>query len=56
MFDKVMTFYISYCLCFVEEISMYMVEEQAMEETELELNGEEDFSIYDDMEEHRKEV
>ena len=56
MIEKIVYFSIFYFLCFVEEISMDMVEEQVMEETEPDLKGEEDFSTSNDREEHWKEV
>ena len=39
IFEKVMYFSIFYCLCFVGDISVDMVEEQVMDEKEPYLNG-----------------
>ena len=56
MFEKGMHLSIFYCLCFVEDISENIAEKQVTEETDLDLEGGEDFRIYNGMEEHWKEV
>ena len=45
-----------FCLYFFLQISMDMVEEQVMEETDPNLEGREDFRISEYMEDHWKEV
>ena len=56
MFEKCMYLSIFYRLDLVEEISTDMVEEQVTEKTDRDREGDEDIRIYDDMEEHWKEV
>ena len=45
MFEKGIYFYIINCLCFVDEISEDMLEEQVKEETYPDLEGGEDFMV-----------
>ena len=54
MFEKGIYLYILYFLCFVEDISVNMEENQVMEETCSDLEGEDYFRIYDDREENWK--
>ena len=48
MFEKGIYLFIFYCLCFVEEIPENTVEEQVMEETYQDLEGEDIFRISND--------
>ena len=47
MFERGMYFYVSYCLCYVKDISMDMLEEQVSEERDPDLNEEEDIRMED---------
>ena len=55
-FGKGIYLSIFYFLCFVEEISVDIAQKQVMEETDPDLNWEEYVMIFNDMEEHWKEV
>ena len=46
VFEKGVCLSIFYCLCFVEDISENIAEKQVTEETDLDLEGGEDFRIY----------
>ena len=48
MFEKGMCLSLSYCLCYVEDISADKVEENMMEDTEPYPYGDDDFSISGD--------
>ena len=47
MFERGMYFYVFYCLCYVKDISTYMLEEQVSEERDTDLNEEEDIILKD---------
>ena len=55
-FGKIIDSSIFYCLCFIEEISVNIADKIVMEQRDPNIEQEEDFSIYNDREEHWKEV
>ena len=56
MFEKVMHLYIIYIYIYILKTSTYMVEEQVMKEIDPYTEGEDDFIISGDMEEHWREA
>ena len=56
MFGKGMYLYVLYCVCYVEDISTDMSEEQVLEERDTDLNEEEDTRMEDSREEHRRDI
>ena len=52
MFLKGMDLSVFYCLCYVKDISMGMLEEQVSEEIDTDLNKEEDIRMGESREDH----
>ena len=56
MFEIGMYFYVFYCLCYVKDISTYMLEEQVSEERDIDLNSEDYTRMEDSKEDHWRDV
>ena len=56
MFQRGMYLHVFYCLCYVEEISTYMLGEKVSEDRDMEFNEEENIRTEDSREEHWKDV
>ena len=56
MFGKGMYLSVFYFLCYIKDISTYMLEEQASEERDTDLNEEEDIIMEDSIEDNCRDV
>ena len=56
IFERDVYFYVFYCLCFVDDISTYMLEEQLSEERDPHVDEEEDKKMADSREDYWRYV
>ena len=56
MFERVVYLFVFYCLCYVKQISMDMLEEQVSDETYLDQNEKEYIRMEDSREQHWRDV
>ena len=56
IFERNVYFYVFYCLCFVDDISTYVLEEQLLEEKDPHLDEEDDKKMADSREDYWRYV